>query len=229
MAKKGTSKKASQAKKNNANTTIIIIIAAFVVVIVGMIAITQLKPTTGITVPTSVARPQTSGLNMGDPNAPVKVIEFFDYQCPVCVQYAHVMEPTIIQNYVETGKVYYTLSPFNFLGQESLRAAEAAYCANDQGKFWEYRDILLANYTGENVGDYTDQRLIAFAGKIGLDSKSFKECFTSNKYAQKVQDANTYAQSQNVTGTPSFLVNGTLVHADTLIQTINDALAATGK
>lgn len=225
MAKKVESKKARQ-KQGNANTTIIIIIAAFVVVVVGMIILTQYKPVGDIIVPTAVARPQTSGLSMGDPNAPVKVVEFADYQCPACANYALGLEPTIVQNYVATGQVYYTVSPFNFLGEESFHAGEAAYCANDQGKFWEYRDILLANYNGENGGAYNDKRLIAFAGKIGLDSKTFEECFASKKYEQKVLDDNTYAKSQGVTGTPSFLVNGTVIHADTLIETINAAVSA---
>lgn len=225
MAKKVESKK-GRSKKNNSNTTIIIIIAAFAVVVVGMIAITQLKSTSNIIVPTAVARPQENGMSIGDPNAPVKVIEFADFKCPVCVQYALQMEPSVIQNYVETGKVYYTVSPFSFLSQESFQAAEAAYCANDQGKFWAYRDILLANYTAESANDYPDDRLIAFAKKLGLDMKTFEPCFTGNTHEQTVTDANAFGKAQGVSGTPSFQVNGTLVYADTLVETIDAALTA---
>lgn len=225
MAKKVESKK-GRSKKNNSNTTIIIIIAAFAVVVVGMIAITQLNSAAKIIVPEPVTRPQENGMSIGDPNAPVKVIEFADFKCPVCVQYALQLEPSIIQNYVETGKVYYTVSPFSFIAQESFQTAEAAYCANDQGKFWTYRDYLLANYTAESANDYPDDRLIAFAKKLGLEMNTFETCFTDNQHEQTVLDANTFAKEQGISGTPSFQVNGTLVYADTLVETIEAALAA---
>ncbi len=126
-----------------------------------------------------------------------------------------------IREYVETGLVYFKYSPFSFIGPESFQAAEAAYCANDQGKFWDYHDMLFNNWDGENVGNFNDQRLTAFADDINLDMSAFKQCFNNNTYqSQVVQDA-TYGQQAGVEGTPSFLVNGTLVYADALIETID--------
>jgi protein-disulfide isomerase len=174
----------------------------------------------------------TSDVTMGDPNAKVKVTEFADFQCPACGQYWTSLEPKIIKDYVNTGKVSFTFSPFSFLGNyatdkswdESVKTAEAAYCANDQGKFWEYRDIVFANQNGENQGAFTRDRLLAFGKKITLDSATFKDCLDSAKYNQKVTDATDYATGLGATFTPSFLVNGKLVNANELIAAIDEAL-----
>lgn len=231
-------KQVSQKKKNRAaqqrrtNLTVIIIIAAFAVVVVGMIILTQLKNTpsaASVTIPTLTAKPQESGLNLGDPNAKVKVIEFADFQCIVCDQYWQQLEPAIISTYVATGEVYYTFSPFVIFTQnsESQDAAEAAYCANDQGKFWEYHDTLFTNYLGEYKGSYTPARLKAMAEGLGLDMNAFNTCYDNQKYATQIQSDDAYARSNNVQGTPSFLVNGKLVSAAELQTTIDAALAAT--
>lgn len=229
MAKIESKKKSRAAQKKKTNLTVILIISAFAVVVVAMIIISQLKPKIEVVLPTLEAKPQPVELNLGDPNAPVKVIEFADFQCTVCHQYWLQMESSVISTYVATGKVYYTFAPFSFLGPESVSAAEAAYCANDQGKFWDYHDTLFANYQGENVGGFSNDRLAAFAEKLGLDMTAFNACYDGKKYEQKISDDNTYAQGQGVTGTPSFLVNGTLVYAGDLTKTIDAALAAAGK
>ena len=228
-------KRAAQQKKTN--LTVIIIIAAFALVVVGMIIITQLNANppaaanTPVVIPTLTPKPQESGLSLGDPNAPVKVIEFADFQCIVCYQYYLQMEPSIIQTYVATGKVYYTFSPFVIFtdNQESSDATEAAYCANDQGKFWAFHDTLFANYLGEYKGSYTTARLKEMAQGLGLDMTAFNDCYDNSKYAQQIQADDAFAQTTGATGTPSFLVNGQLIHADTLVATIDAALAAAGQ
>jgi len=226
---KKSKRRAAQHKKTN--LTVIIIIAAFALVVVGIIVISQLPKNNAsaeVVIPTLVAKPQESGLSIGDPNAPVKVIEFADFQCIACYQYYGQMEPTIIQTYVATGEVYYTFSPFVIFDQnsESTDATEAAYCANDQGKFWAYHDTLFANYLGEYKGSYTPARLKAMAEGLGLDMTAFNSCYDSKKYDQQIQSDGAFARTTGVTGTPSFLVNGTLVHADTLVATIDAAIAA---
>jgi protein-disulfide isomerase len=226
MAKKESYKKKREEQKKRTNLIVISVIVVFAVVVVAMIIVSQQPARVEVVLPALDAKPQPSGMNLGDPNAPVKVIEFADFQCTVCHQYWLQMEPSIFSTYVATGKVYYTFANFAFFGPESSDAAAAAYCANDQGKFWEYHDVIFANYQGENVGAYTRDRLTAFAEKLGLDMTAFKDCLNGNKYAQKVKDDATYATSLNVTGTPSFLVNGKLVYANELVATIDAALAA---
>jgi protein-disulfide isomerase len=223
-------KKRRKQQASKDNRTAIIIIAALVIVIVGIVIATQVKPVGEIAASNHVYSVEYNGMSLGSPNAPVKVVEFADFQCPACANYWSVLEPTIIEQYVATGKVQYTYAPFSFLGRgqawdESKKAAEAAYCANDQGMFWEYHDIIFANHNGENQGAYSKERLIAFAENLELDMNAFKSCFSSGKYEQAVEDANTFAASQGASYTPSFLIDGTIVNANELMQAIENSLA----
>jgi len=152
-----------------------------------------------------------NGLTAGDPNAPIKVVEYADYQCPACQQAFTILEPEIIKKYINTGKVFYTFEPFNFVGPESYRAAEAAYCAADQGKFWEYHDLLYSNWAGENQGAFKDANLIKFAKKIDFNQVAFEACFNSGTYAQKVLDKSAEISAAGITSTPTFMVNGEVV------------------
>lgn len=171
-----------------------------------------------IIVPDPVTGVVTNGLTIGDPDAPAKLVEFADFQCPACKNFALQIEPTLITNYVKTGRLSFTFVPFSFIDEysknnsrESKAAAEAAYCASDQGRFWDYYNILFANQEGENIGSYSTERLYAFAKKINLDTTVFKSCFDSGKYKQKVLDDRTYAQSLGLDSTPSFSLNGEIL------------------
>jgi protein-disulfide isomerase len=230
MGKREIAKQRRKQQGSNKNLTSIVIVAALVVIIVAIVIATQLKPVGEIATSNRVYSVETNGFSLGSPEAPVKVVEFADFQCPACANYWSVLEPTIIEQYVATGKVEYTFSPFSFLGRgqawdESKKAAEAAYCANDQGMFWEYHDMVFANHNGENQGAYSKERLNAFAEALELDMNEFKSCFTSGKYTQAVEDANTFASSQGASYTPSFLIDGKIVNANELMQAIEDSLA----
>jgi protein-disulfide isomerase len=155
--------------------------------------------------------PQQKANSMGDPNAPVKIIEYGDFQCPFCRRFWQQTEPQIIETYVKTGKVYFEYDSFAFLGPESTTAAEAAYCAGEQRKFWEYHDILFASGTGENVGDFTAEKLSRYAASIGLEADQFDACLTSEKYGAQVKQDMQAAKASGVHATPSFLINGRLV------------------
>lgn len=155
--------------------------------------------------------PNQKANSMGDPNAPVKIIEYGDFQCPFCRHFWQQTEPQIIETYVRTGKVYFEYRSFAFLGPESVTAAQAAYCAGDQGRFWEYHDALFANGTGENVGDFTPDKLRGYAATVGLDAKEFDACLTSGKYTEQVNQDMETAKANGVHATPSFLINGKLV------------------
>jgi protein-disulfide isomerase len=172
-------------------------------------------------------RPQVSENSMGDPNAPVKVEEFSDFQCPFCRQFSDTMEEDFVAKYVATGKVHFTYVPFSFLGPESLQAAEAAYCAMDQGKFWDFHDILFANQAGENAGNYSDSKLKGFAKQLKLDTAAFNACFDANTHEQKVLDNLEYGRGKGVNATPYFIVNdGTPVDMNALEAAVDAALAA---
>jgi len=204
------------------------------VIVVGVLILSSPKPEK-VTLITPAVVPNPQGLSMGDPNAPIKVLEFADFQCPGCMLFATQEEASFVSKYVATGKVYFTYLPFSFLDQrdtrnpplkESHAAAEAASCAGDQNKFWEYHDILFANQTGENIGDFTDKRLTAFAQALGLNMSQFNACYTSGKYRQTIINDYVEGTKYSVAQTPSFLVNGVLVIGSDLDTTIDAQLTS---
>lgn len=168
------------------------------------------------------------GRFLGDPNAPVHVIEWGDYQCPACKSFEQRFFPTIVEQYIATGKVRWEFRDFAFIGAESTRAAEAAYCALDQGKFWEFHAALYANQTGENVGAFSDRRLEEIARVVGLDVGQFRSCLRDGTHKEEVQQMIREAQSLGVRATPSFSVNGsapfTIRSLGDLTQRIEEAL-----
>jgi protein-disulfide isomerase len=204
-------------KQKQQRLAIIIGIVAIVVIFVAL----AIYPTLGkksstsnlpITQITPVARPKAQGTTMGDPNAPVKVDVFEDFQCPACDEYTKTIEPQITSAYVATGKAYYTFHNLPFLDdqsttKESHQAANASLCAADQGRFWDLHDMIYSNQTGENVGDFTDERLTSFATLLGLDMNAFNKCFKANAFKDKIDQDVAMATRLNVQGTPSVFVN----------------------
>jgi len=179
-------------------------------------------------------RPQVDGHSMGDPNALVKIIEFSDFQCPYCKQFADSTEQAIIDNFIATGKVHFTYhSMGNFVSQniglggtESRDSAEASYCAADQGKFWEYKDILFANSLGEDQGFFARARLEKMAEAIGLDVAQFNECMDSKKFRDQVNQDYKDGIAAGVTGTPSFVINGKLITGAQPIEVFQQEIEA---
>jgi protein-disulfide isomerase len=156
---------------------------------------------------------KVAGQHLGDPNAPVKVVVYADFRCSGCKWYAENAEPEVIQNYVETGKVYYSYAVYIVIdhldgADASYRAANAALCASAQNKFWEYHDILYANQFTESPDLFTDPRLVEMARSVGLNMTSFDECYQTKKYAAEVDREVNEAISLNVQGTPSIFIDG---------------------
>ncbi len=154
----------------------------------------------------------------GDPNAPVKVEVFIDFQCPACRDFTGSTEAQIftdMKDLIESGKVYYHVRMFPFIDQsaatkESHQAANAAMCADEQGKFWEMHSALFANWNGENQGNFSDRRLKAIAQSLNLDMAKWQPCFDSNKYKDEINKDYTDGVSLGVTGTPTVFINGTV-------------------
>ena len=156
---------------------------------------------------------ETTQINgMGDPSAPVHIIEYGDFQCPYCLKFWAHTEPQLIEEYVNTGKVFFEFRSMGaFLGEESAWAAEGAYCAGDQGKFWEYHDTLFTNWTGENVGDFTKDKLIKYASAIDLDMAEFESCISAEKHKGTVEQDKAQADADGVHATPTLFINGVKV------------------
>ncbi len=200
----------------------IIIIGVVAVIILAVLIIPSLaKGTTDTS--------QAHGTTLGSASAPVKVVEFGDYQCPACAAFFNQDQPTLIKNYVDTNKISFTFVPFSFIGAESVAAAQAAYCAGDQGKYWQYHDQVYNDQHGENQGYFSTSRLEGYAQTLGLNMDTFKQCFEGGKYKDQVTSDTNYAQSENVNSTPSFLVDGQLVDPNSLFTTIDNALKAKGQ
>jgi protein-disulfide isomerase len=150
----------------------------------------------------------THSNTMGDPDAPIHMIEYGDFQCPYCLRFWEETEPQLIEEYVNTGKVYFEFRSYPIIGPESTAAAEAAYCAGDQGKFWEYHDTLFTNWTGENAGDFTREKLRGYAESVKLDVKLFEQCMDEEKHKETVDQDMVNAQKDGVHATPTFIING---------------------
>ena len=178
---------------------------------------------------------QANDNSIGDANAPIKIEEFGDFQCPFCERFHEETEPLLKQYYVDTGKAQFIFrSMGNFVSDniartrgtpaktESRDAALAAYCAGDQDMFWEMHTHIFANALGEDVGSFTDRRLKEIAETTGLDMAAFNSCYDSGKYLDRVQQDFEDGQAAGVTGTPGFLVTYT-VNGETKTRLIEGA------
>lgn len=162
---------------------------------------------------------------LGNPQAKVTIIMYEDFQCPFCgavtglelnspsmkpvMDYLRKSDPTwtpfmpeIMNNYVKNGKVLFVYRDFTFLGPESVKASEAARCAGDQGKFWEYHNFLYSNQNGENKGGFADSNLKSFAKKLNLNTSDFDKCLDTGKYTEAVTNSKNEGATAGVTGTP---------------------------
>ena len=206
---------------------IITVVGAF---LVFAIVWPQIRPIAEVVAVESTPPATAEGNTAGDPNAPIKIEEFADFQCPFCERFHEQTEPLLIQHYVDTGKVHFVYrSMGNFVSQnigggrtESQDAALASYCAADQDKFWEMQNTLFANVLGEDVGSFTDRRLQAIAEKAGLDMTAFNSCYNSNKFADQVQDDFADGSAAGITGTPGFLITYT-ANGETKTKTLSGA------
>jgi len=158
----------------------------------------------------------------GDSNAPVTVIEYADYQCPFCERFFTQVETQIKQSYIDTGKVKFVYRNFPFLdtdpqtGQpggykESHLTAEAAECSKDQGKFWQFHDLLYVaegKDAKENNGNLNRALFIQLATQAGMNTGTFTQCFDSHKYAATILSDAQSAGKVGVNGTPTVFVNG---------------------
>lgn len=218
----------SQDRKSQLKWLGYIVVAA--VVVVGLLILAQ-----QIGGPRSVTYSQKDGTTVGDPAAPVTIVEFADFQCSFCQSAYNTTEQLILEQYVDSGQAKYTYQLVGFLGPESILSAEAGYCAADQNYFWEFHDIIFAavNFSSGNAGGYSEDRLIDFARQVdGLNIDSFTQCLDSDVNLVRVDEAASQAAASGITGTPSYVVNGAVLGGfqsiDQLQQAIENALAASG-
>ena len=182
----------------------------------------------------SVTRPLVDGNSMGDPKAPVEIVNFSNFQCVHCSRFAvgdtdgtagnKITESDIIKAYIDSGKARFTYIPYSWAPETEFSAEEAAYCAGDQGRFWEYRDMVFLNANNTKIGGINRKNLTAFAEVLNLDMNAFEQCFEGHQYLQQVSEDVTYAKDSGLEATPSFMVNGKMVFSSQLATAIDAAL-----
>jgi protein-disulfide isomerase len=162
-----------------------------------------------------------SGTSVGLANASVVMVAFSDYQCTYCRKFWRETFPQIRERYIRTGKVRLVHRHLAILGEASVHAAQAASCAENQGKFWEYHESLFKN---TSPFAFTSARLMQYAGDLKLDEKAFNACLESKKYAQRVEAETILGRALGATGTPTFLLNGQLLIGAYPFATFQQAL-----
>jgi len=204
--------KQKSSKKKKQLTTIIL--AA--VVVIALLSILYFFP-----------RRAVAGPAVGDPEAPVKIDMFSNYNCSHCQTFARESEDAFIKKYVDSGDVFLTYYIYPFTDDDSRTAAEATYCAADQNKFWEYKKQVYGNVGFPGV--YAETSLNSYAQNVGLDMTQFQQCLSDNTHRGTIDEVRQYAQMNGVNGTPTFIVNGKLVYLNELETTVQAVLEAAKK
>jgi protein-disulfide isomerase len=146
---------------------------------------------------------------LGNKDAKVTIVTYADFRCPFCERFYTQTEKQFITDYVNTGKARFIFRNFAFLGQQSTWASEAAECAAEQGKYWEYYNWLFSNQAPESDLDYYSKaNLTKYAGTVGLNTTQFAPCLNSDKYAKRVTDDSVSGKTAGVSGTPTTFING---------------------
>jgi protein-disulfide isomerase len=195
----------------------VIVWAVVVILVIGVgagVAIQRSRSveSTGVVMPAHALGPG-GGEVLGSASAPVLLEEYGDYQCPACAALQRILGP-IVQRLTQQGRIRFVFHNFAFLGPESLRAASAATCAGDQGKFWQYHDLLYAEQAPENSGALSTDRLLEFGRRVGLSDERFTTCVRDDTYVPWVRQVTEEGSRRGVRGTPTLYRNGTQLPLD---------------
>ncbi len=196
------------------------------VVIIGAVVFLQNRPSGDGSLPLGLVAPtdaipagmKVDGQVAGDPNAPVTLEVYSDFQCPACRIFAEETEPLLRETYAVPGTLKIVYKDAAFQGRksgssydESVEAAAAARCAGQQGEFWTYHDWLFANWDGENQGAFRAERLQAIADAIGLDRTAWDACVASGTEQAAVRAATDESVAAGVQSTPTLNLNGEVI------------------
>jgi len=185
--------------------------------------------------PTSYATDLVSGETLGRADAPVTLEIWSDFQCPFCGQLARTYLPQLVSEFVADGQLRLVPHDVDFVGRgapnESVEAAVAASCAAEQGKYWQYHDMLFWNQIGENQGAFSGARLDQMAVQVGLDRGSWDQCRTDPAREAAVAATTSIALGAGINGTPTLVLNGVATSGmprtyEDLSQQVQAALAA---
>lgn len=154
---------------------------------------------------------------MGNSNAPITILEWGDYQCTFCYKFHQNTLNIIQKDFINTGKVKLVFKDFPLNGPDSLLAAEATYCAEDQEKYWEYHSTLYSNQLGVDNGWANTANLKKYASNLGLDMDLFANCLDSGKYLQRVLKNTDVSRNVGFSGVTAFMIIGPNNQQDLII------------
>ena len=158
--------------------------------------------------------------SQGDADAPVVMIEYGDFRCTFCGKFAREVEPQLEQKYVESGTLRMEWRDFPYLGRESVDAALAARAAQEQGRFWEYHDLLYENQSG----GFSEEKLVELAREAGLDVERFEGDLASDRFERAVAEDFQKGQEMGISGTPTFVINGRVVAGLQPVEVYEEAI-----
>ena len=216
---------------------LLLLVLAFVALIAVAILVSSLSrptatvsPFTARTINAPVGTTPEGFAYKGSPDAPVTVIEYGDFQCPSCANFATQLEEQIDQRYVETGKVRFIYHDFPLpQHNHAMIAAAAARAAGEQGKFWQMHDLLFTRQRAWSNASDIMPLLRGYADALGLDREAFEQVLDSQKYTAALEAARQAGSARGVNATPTFEVGGKLVNSAELEAAIEAALQAKGK
>jgi protein-disulfide isomerase len=204
--------------------------------VVALLLAARDRPALGLSWDGPAPQPATDGFNgfvAGSDSAPIEIVEFLDFECPACANFAVIQFPTIREQLIATGRVRWRSRDFPLPGHQYSRfAAHAAHCAGEQGKYWEMHDQMFEVHgswaqTGRDPG-----RLFRdLAQRAGVDAARYDECMQSGRYAGRIEASRQEAERLGVGGTPAFFVDGRhlqgggVPNSDEIKRLVDQALA----
>ena len=211
-------RRANVVKQQRAQSTKQFYLALLVVAIIGGLLIwrTAGKTNSRIVATNVKATPaQAEGYLMGNPNAPVQIMEFADFECPACGQFATITEPDVRKRIVETGLASYRFFdfPLTEIHKNTLAASNAAACAADQGKFWEMHDQLYMHQPEWSTEATSNPKKFfeRYAGQIGLDVGTWSKCYDDEPHLQRIMSNRAEGERRNVRQTPTFVIGTKMI------------------
>jgi protein-disulfide isomerase len=185
------------------------------------LSVTACSPST--TAPTLSSKPTQEPAG-----SPFKIIIYTDFECGACEKFNSLVEPELKKLYELTGQVVIEKRLLGFMSDDSLRAAMAALCAADQGKFQEYTDALFKAWREKDYQAYSEEELTRLAGTLGLDEKAIQNCLESDSKKAQLDNNLNLAKADGVHTLPAFIINGIKVEGykplDTYIKLIEQTL-----
>ena len=213
---------------------IFVTLVVALIVVAVLIYMNRSGATAGAGAYQPIVRTPVSGRTAGNPDATVKIIEFADFQCPYCKRFADDGGKKLIEEFLNKGTVSIQFVSFIVVGEESKRAAEAAECAADQGRFWDYHDLLYLRQGAENSGVFSAGNLKKYAAELkthfsDFDTGKFDRCLDSGEKRVSVEQQTKQAREAGVQSTPSFLINGLAFSGVQSIENLRQAIEAAQK